>query len=186
MTIDLEKMERYLLKEYPNKKDDILNGIKVLKFEYDKEECDYVGKERTSDEILDFVQKLDDAIEHDFWADINEVPGYDEAFEDAAFELYSEENSDEEEDIENSPAFERFKVEHCEEIQTLAYERLDDNETDEWRRVTTEAVADGNNLPVVLLSYLCENALPNENIGAAGSIYTDNDEKSDGDDDSNQ
>jgi len=174
--IDLEKMEKELLNEYPDEREEILNGIKVLKgWNYDEEEEKWVGKDRSLKEMEDFIQEIDDEIDTRLWDALSDFDDFWDFLEDNALEIYNDlypdkchYNDDTDELVCNDDEdFEKFKgeirLEHPEQYQEILarfYNSLDDNETDELRRNVTEEIATGNySIPRVIAKYVCNNAL---------------------------
>ena len=149
MAINIEKMKSYLLSEYPDQEDEILNGIKVLQgFDWDEDEEDWIGEKRSDEEIEEFVQEMDNELDEWIWDTLDELKNYEEFFNEAASEMFPNIKP------------EKLNAKQHQKVAGAVYERMDDNQTDQHRRNVTEAIANDRHLPIIMVSYLCENALP--------------------------
>ena len=160
MALDFEDMEKKVIAEYPDEKEEILAGIEKLKAnddiigEIDKFIYARVWDAFTDDSIGDGTPyekvceiAFDHFLENHPELDPDEAYG-SEAHEEFTSKIFAEE------DEESKALLLDFK--------TKAYESLDDDVTDELRRTATSDSAEEFDLHYGIIAYLAnENWLPN-------------------------
>ena len=161
MAIDFERMKKVLIDYAPDSEDEILEGIEKLKTMSDEEIdkidtfiYDYVRDVVAGDSGDDVVNYNWEEVTSEYYAKLNPLP------DDVDQEKWNDEEWMEYNDKRDK--WRRFSIpaELFDEIWDEAYERLDDNITDEIRRTGTSEAAENWDLPVEIIYYLCPNALP--------------------------
>ena len=157
--IDFQKMEKELISEYPEQEEDILEGIKALRYEYDSDEQDWAGKERSANAIDAQIKEMGNKIEWYLIEFLQEMDDYEEKFEEHALPLYQSKfpkKCDIDEKTGDLKALDKNHFKKWKEKEDViaivdgkVYESTRDSVTDQLRRDSTERVAGEFDLPSI-------------------------------------